>query len=60
MTNRIKPYKKAFDFSYVFGAYATIELIKTKPELVECVYTHPDYRDNSGLYNSENPIDTGY
>lgn len=39
MKNIIK-YKRDFDYSYTSGAFTTIELLKTRPELVETVYLH--------------------
>ncbi len=49
MTNRLKPYKKDFDYSYTCGGYATIELIKTRPELIICIYIHSSYNDKEGI-----------
>ena len=49
MTNKIKAYKKKFDYSYTSGVYATIELIKIRPEIVDAVYIHTAYRDNDEL-----------
>ncbi len=51
MTNtiKLKSYKKEFEYSYASGAYATIELLKTRPELLDCVYIHSDYRDTDGI-----------
>lgn len=51
MTNtiKIKAYKKEFEYSYTSGAYATIELLKTRPEFLDCVYVHSDYRDTDNL-----------
>jgi len=43
MKNIVKPYKKEFDYSYTSGASVTIELLKTKPELVEAVYIHTSF-----------------
>ena len=40
MKKGIYPYKKDSDFSYVSGAYATIELIHSYPEQIETVYIH--------------------
>lgn len=45
----IKPYKKEFSYSYTLGAFPTIELIKTRPELVKGVYIHSSYTDRSAL-----------
>lgn len=41
----IKPYKKNFDYSYTLGAFPTFELIKSRPEIVKCVYVHSSYTD---------------
>lgn len=49
--NNIKQYKKEFDYSYTSGAYATIEMIKANPEIVEAVYARTNY---SGLTDLEN------
>ena len=51
MTNtiKLKAYKKEFDYSYTSGAFATIELLKTCPELLDSVYIHSDYRDTDGI-----------
>jgi TrmH family RNA methyltransferase len=49
VTNKIKAYKKGFDYSYTSGAYATIELIKSRPEIVKVVYIHSAYKDDEGL-----------
>jgi RNA methyltransferase, TrmH family len=38
MKSIIKPYKKDYDYSYTSGAYATIELIRTQPEVLDTVY----------------------
>ena len=48
-TIKIKSYKKEFNWSYTSGAFATIELLKTRPELLDCVYVHSDYRDTDGI-----------
>ncbi len=45
----IKPYKKAYDYSYTLGAFPTYELLKTKPEIVEEVYVHSSYTDYQEL-----------
>jgi len=43
MKELLKPYKKTCGYSYTSGAYATIELIKTRPAAIEKVYVHPDF-----------------
>ena len=45
----IKPYKKSFDYSYTLGAFPTIELIKSRPELVRGVYLHSTFTDREQL-----------
>lgn len=49
MTNRIKTYKKEFSHSYVFGASPTIELLRARHSMAECVYIHSSYRDADSL-----------
>ncbi|GIP35944.1 hypothetical protein J2TS4_51540 [Paenibacillus sp. J2TS4] len=50
MTNfSLKQYRKEQDYSYTLGAYATIEVIQARPEIVEVVYVHSAYRDRSVL-----------
>ena len=49
MTNKIKPYKKDFVYSYTGSTYSTVELLKTKPEIIETVYIHSLFTDNCGL-----------
>jgi len=39
------PYKSECDYSYTSGAYATIELIKTRPRDVRAVYLHSKLRE---------------
>ncbi len=45
----IKPYKKEFDYSYASGAYATIELLRFRPEAVRGVFVHSQYNDKAGI-----------
>ncbi|MBQ9120266.1 MAG: TrmH family RNA methyltransferase [Lachnospiraceae bacterium] len=45
----LKPYKKAFDYSYTLGAFPTIELLKAKPEQVREVYVHSTFTDTAVL-----------
>lgn len=45
----IKPYKKSFEYSYTLGAFPTIELIKSRPELVQGVYIHSTFTDREHL-----------
>ncbi|UCD09691.1 MAG: TrmH family RNA methyltransferase [Dehalococcoidales bacterium] len=49
MTNKIKAYKKNYNYSYSSGACATIELIKARPEIVDAVHFHSSYRENDEL-----------
>lgn len=39
----IKPYKKGAEYSYTQGAFPTIELLKSRPEIVEIVYVHSTF-----------------
>ncbi|HNX14212.1 MAG TPA: RNA methyltransferase [Oscillospiraceae bacterium] len=48
-TIKLKAYKKDFDYSYTSDAFATNELLKTRPELLGCVYVHSEYRDTDGI-----------
>lgn len=45
----LRSYKKEFDYSYTSGAYATIEMILAKPQIVRSVYVHSKYSDKSGI-----------
>lgn len=45
----LKAYKKEYDYSYTLGAYATIEMILTRPQIVHCVYIHTSYQDKASL-----------
>ena len=38
-----KAYKKGCDYSYTLGAFPTMELIKSRPQDVRCVYVHSKY-----------------
>jgi TrmH family RNA methyltransferase len=40
---KIKPYKKGAEYSYTLGAFPTIELLKSRPEIVEEVYIHSTF-----------------
>lgn len=44
---RLKKYKKDFEYSYVLGPFPTLELIDSKPEIVEKVYISPDFNEIS-------------
>lgn len=39
----IKPYKKGAEYSYTLGAFPTIELLKSRPEIVEEIYVHSTF-----------------
>lgn len=49
MLPKLKKYDKKFDFSYTFGAYPTIDLIKKRPELVLEVILNPDGKGSDGI-----------
>lgn len=38
-----KAYKKGCEYSYTLGAFPTMELIKSRPKSVRCVYVHSKY-----------------
>lgn len=48
-TQRIGPYKKEGQTSYASGSFVVIELLKTKPELVEKVFIHSLYKEKERL-----------
>ena len=45
----MKAYKKESDFSYTTGAYASIELIKIRPEQAQKIVIHSAYKDTEGF-----------
>lgn len=45
----IKKYKKEFDYSYALGAFPTIELLKSRPKEVICVYMHTSFPDKDQI-----------
>lgn len=47
----LKTYKKDNDYSYTLGAYATIEMIQTRPEIIRAVYIHSNYNDKVLIEN---------
>ncbi|MDR1630599.1 MAG: TrmH family RNA methyltransferase, partial [Oscillospiraceae bacterium] len=49
MKEIIKPYKKEFDYSYTSGAYATIELLKARPDCLQTVYLHSDFYEKEKI-----------
>ncbi len=45
----LRPYKKELNYSYTPGAYAPIELLRSKPEAVRAVYIHSEFNDKAGM-----------
>ena len=45
---RLKRYNKTLDYSYTFGMYPTIELLKAKPDKVLQIVTHSKLSDEVG------------
>lgn len=45
----MKPYKKHFDHSYAFGAFAVYELLLARPEQARAVYIHSHFKDDGKL-----------
>ena len=45
----ILPYKKEHDCSYAPGAFATIELLRTRPQLLRKVYVRPSFTEKESL-----------
>ncbi len=39
----VRPYKKGADYSYTLGAFPTIELLKSRPEIAEKIYVHSTF-----------------
>lgn len=48
---QLKPYKKNYDYTYTLGAFPTIEMIKSRPEIVKAVYIHTSFTDKDNLLN---------
>ena len=46
---KLKPYKRNFEYSYTLGAFTTIEMINTRPEIVKAVYVHSKYSDRASI-----------
>lgn len=46
----LRPYKEERDYSYTSGAYATIEMLKVKPDVVRIVYIHTRYSGSEDIY----------
>ncbi len=42
-SKNLKSYKEEYDYSYTSGAYATIEMLKVKPDAARTVYIHTKY-----------------
>lgn len=45
----IRPYKKEHDTSYTCGAFATIELLRSRPALLRKVFLHSEFADGGAL-----------
>ncbi len=58
MTNndKLKIYKKEYNYSYTIGMYPTIELLKNKSNIVKEIYIHSKYEDFSVIKNLCNDI----
>ncbi|MBP7401731.1 MAG: TrmH family RNA methyltransferase [Clostridia bacterium] len=46
---RVRPYKKEYDYSYTLGAFPTYELLDARPEAVRGVYVHSGFTDRERL-----------
>ncbi|MEO3946467.1 hypothetical protein [Gorillibacterium sp. CAU 1737] len=44
-----KTYHKEAAYSYTLGAYATMELLHSRPEQARLIYIHPKCRDHSQI-----------
>ncbi len=49
MQQKLKRYKKEFEFSYCLGVYPTLELINTRPESIQAVLLHSKGSFNKGI-----------
>jgi rRNA methylases len=49
MQTAFKPYKKEFDYSYAFGAFPTVELVRARPRDVVRVLVSAAWREEGGL-----------
>lgn len=49
MQTGFKPYKKDFEYSYAFGAFPAIELVKARPEKVVKVLVSTAYREDGNM-----------
>ena len=45
----MKAYKQEHDYTYTSGAYATIEMLLARPEIIKKVYIHSKFIDKCGL-----------
>ena len=52
----IKVYKKDSDLSYTLGAFPTIELLKTRPEVVKEVIVHSSFTDTENILKLASPF----
>lgn len=43
---QVKPYKKDFEYSYTLGAFPTVELLSSKPDIVRSVYVSSRFDGN--------------
>lgn len=47
--DQIKPYKKVAEYSYTLGAFPTIEMIKSRPQVIQAIYIHSSYTDSETI-----------
>lgn len=45
----VKVYKKNYDYSYTLGAFPTIEMMKSRPDIVRAVYIHTEFTDRDNI-----------
>lgn len=45
----VKPYKKAFDYSYTLGAFPTFEMLNTMPKTVRQVLVHSSFTEKEKI-----------
>ena len=43
------PYKKSFDYSYALGIFPTLELLYSRPDMVQAIFVAPNDKSSSGL-----------
>ncbi len=46
---RIRPYKKEYDYSYTLGAFPTFELVAARPDIVRGVFVHSEFTEKGRL-----------